>query len=190
MLSQTQVPFCGINFELNEKTDHIPHDMMNNEQTTTQVKFNSSPKMLSQTQVQFCGINFELNESSGHTPPDMMTTKQSKTTQFYFPKEAMKKILDFCGETIEQKQRRLWKRIKIDRREYWHDGHACGCGENGNPCSDHEKLTDIEYISGGDTIIQQDNWECDQENGDCLSVVLADDEYWNNRIRTINEESY
>jgi hypothetical protein len=35
----------------------------------------------------------------------MMTTKQSKTTQFYFPKEVMKNILDFCDDRLENNQK-------------------------------------------------------------------------------------
>ena len=37
-LNSSQVPFCQNKFELDEQPDHRPHDMMNNEQTTTHVK--------------------------------------------------------------------------------------------------------------------------------------------------------
>jgi len=102
MLSQTQVQFSRNKFELNEKSDHKSPDMMNHEQTKTQVEVNSSPIMLSQTQVQFSRINFELNEKSDHIPHDMMNnTTQLSTTQpgsagFFFPREAMSLVLEYC----------------------------------------------------------------------------------------------
>ena len=36
----------------------------------------------------------------------------------YLPDNTFKMILDFCGETTETKQRRLWDSISIERKYY------------------------------------------------------------------------
>ena len=60
--------------------------------------------MLSQTQVQFFRTFFELNEKSDHIPHDMMNnTTQLSTTQpgsagFFFPREVMSLVLEYCDE--------------------------------------------------------------------------------------------
>ena len=44
-------------------------------------------------------------------------TPLKKDTDYYFPPEIFKKILDYSGETVEQKRDRRWKSITVGRHE-------------------------------------------------------------------------
>jgi len=98
----------------------------------------------------------------------------------YLPTNVFKNILDYCDDRVEQRQRRLWKSIKIIRDVYKFDGKTT--------CITYSSLTPS-HLVGFQQLIEWNEidvgnlWE---ENG-CLVDILESDDYWNNAI---NDSSY
>ena len=91
----------------------------------------------------------------------------------HFPQEIFKNILSYCDDTIERKQRQLWKTITPFR----------------SSSSNGSKITNIkigfmkdEPFDDKICLIEYDLWELtpywgEEERG-CLKEILADDETW------------
>ena len=99
----------------------------------------------------------------------------------YLPTNVFQNILAYCDDRVEQRQRRLWKSIKIIRDvSVSYDGRTT--------CINYSSLTPCD-IEGFKQLIEWneidvvDMWE---ENG-CLVDILESDDYWNHAI---NDSSY
>ena len=98
----------------------------------------------------------------------------------HFPQEIFKNILSYCDDTIERKQRQLWKTIKPVRCEHISNGML-----NGEYDEDEKGKVDIISIGFVDDIncpinwlIEYDNWDLDEDDGDCLLKTLKDENIW------------
>ena len=107
----------------------------------------------------------------------------------YFPGDIFKNILSYCDDTIERKQRSLWQEIKPIRIEPISDGMLNMF--DGEYDEDEEGIVNKIYIGfiferdkkygrGQETLwlIEYDNWELDENNGDCLLSSLENEDTW------------
>jgi hypothetical protein len=106
----------------------------------------------------------------------------------HFPQEIFKNILSYCDDTIERKQRQLWKTIKPVRCEHISNGML-----NGEYDEDEKGKVDIIWIGFVDDIdcpinwlIKYDNWDLDEDDGECLLKLLEDENIW----RCVRENNY
>ena len=103
----------------------------------------------------------------------------------YFPQELMTKILEYCDDRVEQRQRRLWNSIKVTR--WQQDGCNCDLGE---ACADRYRTTSITFLTeelqNEDSFmewINWDNYECSaNDDGTCLLETISSDEFWNDAM--------
>ena len=94
----------------------------------------------------------------------------------HFPQEIFKNILSYCDDTIERKQRQLWKTIKPVRCQ---NIHSCDCQDHGKV--DRICIGFIDNKSNKrNWVIDYDNWELDQDEGGCLIDILEDETTWFN----------
>ena len=112
----------------------------------------------------------------------------------YFPEDIFKNILSYCDDTIERKQRNLWKKIKPVRFEHNYDGMNIPSDKYN---VDEEGKVDqicIGYIDEKNEqgyhvnwVIEYDNWELSDnlEYNVCLQEVLEHEDFWKS-IREYN----
>ena len=98
----------------------------------------------------------------------------------YFPEDIFKNILSYCDDTIERKQKELWQKIKPVRSE-----KKCEYDEDKDDTVNNIYIgfinkRDDEYGRRTEHIwlIEYDNWELDENNGDCLLSSLENEDTW------------
>jgi hypothetical protein len=98
----------------------------------------------------------------------------------YFPEDIFKNILSYCDDTIERKQKELWQKIKPVRCE-----KKCEYDEDEDDTVSNIYIgflfeRDKKYGRGQETLwlIEYDNWELDENNGDCLLSSLENEDTW------------
>ena len=94
----------------------------------------------------------------------------------YIPQEIMTKILEYCDDRVEERQRRLWNSISIIRDVIVdYDGKTTNITYSTLKPSKVKGFKQVVDWNEYDVI---DLWE---ENG-CLVDILESDEFWNNAM--------
>ena len=93
----------------------------------------------------------------------------------YFPQEIMTKILEYCDDRVEQRQRQLWNSISVIRVDIVnYDGTT--------ECISYSTLKPTK-MKGFTQVVEWGEYDRYEDGfGECLVDVLESDEFWDNAM--------